>query len=177
VPRQTGPMATTILAIYGAVISTASVLVGAWIFRASGPRLQAQAKFQPHFLDGQEEDSGDRTLIVKLWNTGRDATKVDLEGLKIMHRNGGSTFIPMYWHGPELPIWIPGHSGEEWWESVADLAGQLELPFEANKVLVELIEGGNREREIKIPISEVRSVIEDPIIMESGPHGPGSESS
>jgi hypothetical protein len=117
---------TTILAIYGAVVSTVSVLLSVWFFRAAGPRLQAQAFFEFHFLAEGEEDSGDRTLTVKVWNTGRHPIKVDLERiLTIKHGSGGETGIPMDWHGPDLPIWIPGHSGEEWRNEVPDLPGSL----------------------------------------------------
>jgi hypothetical protein len=165
-------MITTILAIYGAVVSTTAVLLSVWVFRASGPRLQAQATFQPHFRLQGEKDTGDRSLTVKVWNTGRHPIKVELDGgLTIRHRKSGhQAFIPMYWHGPDLPIWIPGQSGEEWWEEVPDLPGQLEEPNESNELLVELTEGGNRRREVKVSPSELRATLEDSVIYGASDH-------
>jgi hypothetical protein len=163
---------TMILAIYGAVVATASALLSAWIFRASGPRLQAQARFQPGIVTSKDTDTGDRTLIVKVWNTGRSSIKVDLEGLTIRHPSGAETFIPMYWHGPDLPIWIPGHSGEEWWEDVARVSDYLEAPFESNEISIDVIGGGNRRCEIKVPGSHLRHIIEHPAISEAESHDP-----
>jgi len=53
-------MATTIIAIYGAVLATLSTLLGAWYYLHSGPRLQAEAiAFYP--LD--EDDRVTRKVV------------------------------------------------------------------------------------------------------------------
>ena len=51
-------MATTIIAIYGAVLATLSTLLGAWYFLHSGPRLQAEAiAFYPRDEHDDDDDS------------------------------------------------------------------------------------------------------------------------
>ncbi len=160
-------MVTTILAIYGAAVSTTSVFLSIWFFKAAGPRLQAQATFEPPVLfqdESEENETRDRTLMLKVWNAGRHPVKVDLGGLTVRHGSSSETYIPMNWQGPDLPIWIPGHSGEEWWETVSNLHGLVVGSIETNEMSIELIEAGNREREVKIPLSNWRTAL-DPVII------------
>ena len=160
-------MITTALAIYGAVVSTTSVLLSIWFFKAAGPRLQAQATFEPPVLiedETEENESEDRTLILKVWNTGRHPVKVDLGGLTVRHGSGSETYTPMNWQGPDLPIWITGHSGEEWWETVTNLRGLVVGSIEKNEMSIDLVEAGNRERKVKISLSNWKAAL-DPVII------------
>ena len=102
--------------------------------------------------------------MLKVWNAGRHPVKVNLGGLTVRHGSSSETYIPMNWQGPDLPIWIPGHSGEEWWETVSNLHGLVVGSIETNEMSIELIEAGNREREVKIPLSNWRTAL-DPVII------------
>ena len=101
---------------------------------ASQPDLRQNADAR---FEGCKEDTGDRTIILRLWNTGRHPVKVQFHGLTIKHGDEGETDLPVYWHGPDLPIWIPGYSGEQWWGEIPDLPGQLMGPLDSNEVSVE----------------------------------------
>lgn len=169
-------MITTVLAIYGAAVSTTSVFLSIWFFKAAGPRLQAQAAFEPPVLfqdESEENETRGRTLILKVWNTGRHPVKVELGGLTVRHGSNRETYINMNWQGPNLPIWIPGHSGEEWWETVTNLRGVV-VEFETNEMSIELVEAGNREREVKIPLSNWQTAL-DPVIIDRGIADPESD--
>jgi hypothetical protein len=154
---------TTVIAIYGAIVATFAVLVTVWQFYVSGPRLRAEANLREHFLSEGEEDSGNRVLILKVWNTGRNPIKVDFDGLTIRSPSGIETYVPLELIGPALPIWIPGNSGEEWWDEM-QIIDSLEQPIEANEVWVELKEAGHRIRKVKVPQSQLRRIM-DPIVL------------
>ena len=170
---------TTIIAIYAAVVATFAVLVTVWQFHANGPRLRAEASLREHFLSEGEKDSGNRVLILKVWNTGRNPIKVDFDGLTIRNPSGAETYIPLELVGPALPIRIPGNSGEEWWDEM-QVIDNLEQPIEANEVWVELKEAGHKIRKVKVPQSQLRRII-DPIVLGEprlvGPGQPGDNQS
>jgi hypothetical protein len=105
-------MLTTIIAIYGAILATASVAVNGWIFIASGPNLQIEAELSPYL---NEDDSNTVWhLYVQVSNTGRFQGKV---GVPDLYGYCGQSKILMLdpgWTGPSSPVVIAGGSDEEW---------------------------------------------------------------
>jgi hypothetical protein len=139
---------TTVLAIYGATVSTLAVGSNVWFFRAAGPKLQAKASLNSSQIGDQKEFR----LHVKIWNTGRHPIKVDLKEIVIDTRD--STIGQMReWHGPDLPISIPGQSGEEWWADMS-LARPSGQPLNIMEMRVRIVKAGGRERTVRVPKSE-----------------------
>src|SRR5437867_1911956 len=79
-------MVTMIIAIYGAVVATASTALGAWYFLYSGPRLQAQAIVYSEKENGGEWDD-DSTILLNVWNTGRAEVTMNIMYIMINHDN------------------------------------------------------------------------------------------
>ena len=109
-------MVTTALAIYGASLSTASTVLGAWYFLRSGPRLQASANVFPEADEEGGPSDDEWFIILKVWNTGRSEVTIDIEGLEV-HYNGKSMILigrPDGSNSPsclrELKL-IPGRNG------------------------------------------------------------------
>jgi hypothetical protein len=118
---------TTILAIYGAIVATLSLALTGWTFIASGPKVQAEAS-----LERPVTDNPDGWYIsLRVWNTGRQAIKVNFHGLtlreltpstskrklavgKTASRRGKTASIQLDWNGPEVPLMLSAHSGENW---------------------------------------------------------------
>ena len=142
-------MLTTIIAIYGAALSTTSALLGAWYFLRSGPRLQAQAYVWPPV--GWEELDDDTIIMLRVWNTGRAEITVNI--LDVTATQRGKDKIATLLdrgdlEGPEVPIRLPGHSGEEWsieLHSVATLH-----PSVSTTLSVSLLVGGNRHVDVPV---------------------------
>src|SRR5215469_9936647 len=65
-----GGVITTILAVYGSVVATGSLVLTAWIHIASGPKIQAQAELCPPL--SKDEDDG-WSLELHVWNAGRQS--------------------------------------------------------------------------------------------------------
>lgn len=150
-------MVTTIIAIYGAVVATVSTVLGAWYFLRSGPLLQAEANVDP-----AGEWDNDSCILLRVWNTGRAEVTIQITYLMINHGNDhrgfpreGSDFIGRKGEvrigidGPEVPIRIPGHSGEFW---IID--GSFDIrsitPFTSGTLSFLLIVGGNRDVEVPV---------------------------
>jgi hypothetical protein len=146
-------MVTTIIAIYGAALSTVSALLGAWYFLRSGPRLQAKASVYFRSMDRRFEDWG---ILLQVWNAGRADITIDLDSLIIHHDidrwvlyRRGSAFkdrdMQIKIRGSELPIRIPGHEGEYW--QIDGLNIQSRTPAKLS-VMLEL--GGKRKVEVPV---------------------------
>lgn len=58
-------MVTTIIAVYGAVVATASTLLGAWYFLRSGPRLLAEAYVFPEADENGHEQDEDTLILLE----------------------------------------------------------------------------------------------------------------
>jgi hypothetical protein len=137
---------TTIIAIYGAVLSTVSALLGAWYFLRSGPRLQAEA----YVLAWGKLDA-DALLVLRIWNAGRAEITVNIIDVTEHYQRKESIHIAPLGgslHGPEVPFRLPGHSGEEW---EIELQGVVNLhPSEPIRLSVSLLVGGNRH--VNVPV-------------------------
>lgn len=158
------PMVTTVIAVYGAVVATVSTLLGVWYFARSGPSLQAEASLDPVSIGEEDEWNDDRSILLRVWNTGRAEITVQITGLMISHgRNHwmlhleGSDFtadkgkVRIGIDGPEVPIRIPGHDGEFW-----IIEGGFDIrsitPFTSGTLSFLLIVGGNRD--VKVPVMD-----------------------
>ena len=144
-------MATTIIAIYGAVLATLSTLLGAWYYLHSGPRLQAQAiaRYPLDEDDGYESAVHEPYIRLYVWNAGRTGITVSLLWMELHH--GKSLMIFSYegidYDGPEELAWIPGHSGERWY--IRHL--EIKTPVTTSGPLtIRLQVGGKREKVVKV---------------------------
>lgn len=161
-------MVTTILAIYGALVATASLAVTGWTFVASGPRLQATAHVWPPLVDEGADDWGhDWTVYLDVWNTGRGEIKLDVEGGLVLAEQGSHTFDPVDWHGPDLPMRLPGHSGEHWIGTGFDLRALLQGPPESAELTLTLEVGGKRE--MVLHLSGWQRWINEPWVVRDAP--------
>ena len=150
-------MVTTVIAIYGAALSTISALLGAWYFLRSGPRLQAEAIVDSR---SREIQFRDWIILLRVWNAGRADITVDLHSLIIDYdidrwflSRDDSVFaygeIRADIHDPEVPVRIPGHSGESWQIDRFN----FESPRSA-KLNVVLEAGGKRK--VEVPVMDSR---------------------
>lgn len=148
-------MVTLIIATYGALVATASTVLGACYFLRSGPRLQAEAYIIPEAgEDGHEQD--DETLIVlRVWNSGRAEITVDVDAISIHYSNAPvPTYVPLegssLLDGPGVPVRMLGHSGESWSLELQAIAF-ARRPVPAN-LSIALVVGGNNE--IRVPVMD-----------------------
>ena len=162
-------MVTTIIAIYGAVVATVSTLLGAWYFARSGPSLQAEANVD---VDSKEENDGEwgnnSLILLQVWNAGRAEVKVEIIRLVIQTNKrlhlaypfagGGPDYVPPELDGPELPIWIPGHSGERWLIGGIDPRSGLNEPWTSATLSVSLLVGGRRFVEVPVQDGTYRRI-------------------
>jgi hypothetical protein len=143
-------MATTIIAIYGAVLATLSTLLGAWYYLHSGPRLQAEA-IARYPLDEDDDDwpVDESFIVLHVWNTGR--TEITVSFLWMTFHHGKSLMsIPrsnIDYDSPEEPTWIPGHSAEVWFIDHLD----IKTPVTTSGTLRIKLEVGGK-REIDVPV-------------------------
>jgi hypothetical protein len=147
-------MVTTIIAIYGAVVATASTALGAWYFLYSGPRLQAEAIVYSEKENGGEWDD-DSTILLNVWNTGRAEITMNIMYIMINHDNDCKTAWPFertgtHLRGPEVPMRIPGHSGETWKIQGLDLPSMIDEPWTSATLSVLLMVAGSRTVEIPV---------------------------
>jgi hypothetical protein len=162
-------MATTVIAIYGALLATVSTLLGAWYFMRSGPSLQTEASVDPVSIEEEGMDrewNDDRCLLLRVWNTGRADVTMQLTRLVIHDGNEnrviplqGSEFISRHHNGevrigidgPEVPIRIPGHDGEFW-----RIEGGFDIrsitPSRSVTLSFGLMVGGNRD--VTVPVMD-----------------------
>jgi|ERR1039457_3253635 hypothetical protein len=160
-------MVTTIIAVYGAVLATVSTLLGIWYFARSGPRLQAQASVDPVAIgeDIDREWDDVRYILLEVWNAGRAEVTVDITSLMIhlgnnyhighpfQNREGArSGYDPPELDGPELPIKIPGHSGERWFVGGIDPRSMITEPWTTATLSVMLTVGGRRT--VNVPVED-----------------------
>jgi hypothetical protein len=111
---------TTILAVYGAIVATGTLLYSIRVFNYSGPKVQAEAYL--HYPP--KDDPNNWHIFLRVWNKGRQAIKVTDNGLTILERSlshekwipppGKTGSLQLEWDGPEFPIMLEGHSGERW---------------------------------------------------------------
>lgn len=145
-------MVTTIIAVYGAVVATASTALGFWYFLYSGPRLQAEASVFPRADDRGYPTDDEWNIVLRVWNTGRAEVTVTITS--IMIHNGKSTVALIIgkecWEGPDVPIRIQGHSGESWWIEKFDIRSIMKEEFFSVKLGIALEVAGKREREIPV---------------------------
>jgi hypothetical protein len=157
-PQETGhywSMVTTIIAIYGAVLSTVSTVLGAWYFLRSGPRLQAEAIVVLRSMDKRFEDWG---ILLRVWNAGRADMTIDLHSFIIHHDidrwvlfHNGSAFkdrdMQIKTSGPEVPIRISAHSGESW------TIGGFDIQSRTSAKLSVMLEVGGKRR-VEVPVMD-----------------------
>jgi hypothetical protein len=86
--RLQTPVITTIIAIYGAILSTVSALLGAWYFLRSGPRLQAEAYVFPPVGENWEEFNDNSLIELHVWNAGRGEITVNILYVNLLSRQG-----------------------------------------------------------------------------------------
>jgi hypothetical protein len=159
-------MVTTIIAIYGAVLSTVSALLGAWYFIRSGPRLQAEASIEVAI--GEENRAWEDTdsILLRVWNTGRADVSVQImylmidngdedmafprEGSEFLGKEGG---LRVGINGPKLPIRIPGHSGESWIIEGGFDTRSIQ-PFTSATLSIILEVGGNRTLTVPVIVMD-----------------------
>jgi hypothetical protein len=147
-------MATTIIAIYGAVLATLSTLLGAWYYLHSGPRLQAEAvAFYPLDEDDYDDWPVDKSFIMlKVWNTGRADITVHFRCMMLYH-GISLTLLPLGcidYDGPEEPIRILGHSNKKWKIHHLHHLNIKEPVTTSGTLTIKLEAGGNRE--IDVPV-------------------------
>jgi len=160
-------MVTTIIAIYGAVAATVSTLLGAWYFARSGPSLQAQASVDSVAIGEEIDREWDdiRHILLQVWNAGRAEVTVDISSLMINPGNNYHVICPFQGcedarpdynppdlDGPELPVRIPGHSGERWLIGCIDPRSVIDRPWTTATLSVMLIVGGRRI--VKVPVED-----------------------
>jgi hypothetical protein len=160
-------MLTTIIAIYGAVVATASTALGAWYFARSGPRLQAQPSVDPVAIGERIDKEWDdiSNILLEVWIAGRAEVTVDISSLMINPGNNHHIICPFEGcedaspdyelpdlDGPELPIRIPGHSGERWLIGGIDPRSRINEQWTSATLTVVLEVGGRRI--VKVPVED-----------------------
>lgn len=146
-------MITTIIAVYGAVVATASTVLGAWYFLRSGPRLQAEAYIFPEADENGHEQNEDTLILLRVWNSGRAEITVDVPDVSIHYANDPvPTMVPLagsdLLDGSEVPVRILGHSGESWSIELQSVA--LRRQSVSATLSVILMVGGNREVDVPV---------------------------
>jgi hypothetical protein len=171
-------MVTTIIAIYGAVVATLSLLLTGWIFVSSGPKVQTEASL---YRPSADKPDGWR-IYLHVWNTGRQSIKVDIRGLILAELEsppdkwqlslrkrkptlGQLGHLALKWDGPEFPIMLAAHSGEHWRGISPAIANSEFLAFFSDylgtaiprsdpptKLLILLEVGGRRK--IEVPVAD-----------------------
>jgi hypothetical protein len=156
-------MMTTIIAIYGAALSTVSALLGAWYFLRSGPRLQAEA-YLPEW-EGLDDDEA--LIMLRVWNAGRGEITVNILDVT-QHRGKDEIAVLLSSHelnGPEVPIRLPGHSGQEWSIELQDaISSQPSVP---TTLSFSLLVGGNRHVDVPVMDGMPRRA-KRPLILKPG---------
>jgi len=162
-------MATTIIAIYGAVLATLSTLLGAWYYLHSGPRLQAEAvAFYSLCKDDDDDWPADESFIsLHVWNTGRGEITVRFRCM-MFHHGESLTLLPLGcidYYGPEEPIRIPGHHGEKWNIDHLD----IKTPVTTSGTLTITLEvGGKREKDVRV-LDGMMTERRSPFILDTVP--------
>jgi len=144
-------VATTIIAIYGAVLATLSTLLGAWYYLHSGPRLQAEAiaRYPLDEDDGYESAVDEPYIVLHVWNTGRAEITVRFLWMTLHHGKSLMLFPRecIDYDSPEEPTWIPGHSGETWFINHLE----IKTPVTTSGTLTIRLEvGGKREMDVLV---------------------------
>lgn len=156
-------MVTTIIAIYGAVVATVSTLLGVWYFLRSGPSLQAEANVDESVEENGGKWDEDSEVVLRVWNAGRAEVTVSVMALVIKTNNrlhlsypfwGGVSpdYDPPDLDGPELPIRMPGHSGDTWWISGIDPRFGLNERWTSATLYIMLRVGGRRV--VNVPVHD-----------------------
>jgi hypothetical protein len=178
-----GSMFTTIIAIYGAVVATVSTLLGLWYFARSGPKLQAEATVDPVAIGEDINRPWDdiEYILLRVWNTGRAEITVQINHLMFNHGRKhlgfprqGSEFIGdkgklrIGIDGPEVPIRIPGHSGE-YWLIEGGFDTRSAAPYTPATLSIALEVGGRRIVDVPVLDGFHIGMIKRPYILESAP--------
>ena len=162
-------MATTIIAIYGAVLATVSTLLGAWYYLHSGPRLQVEA-IARYPLNEENDDSltDEPYIVLYVWNAGRTEITVRLLWM-VLHHGKSLMLFPrkcIDYDGPEEPAWIPGHSGERWYINHID----IKTPVTTSGTLTITLEvGGKREKDVLVLDGTIGGKRRRPFILDTVP--------
>jgi hypothetical protein len=161
-------MVTTIIAIYGAVVATVSTLLGVWYFARSGPSLQAEASVDPVAIGEEIDRDWDNIecILLQVWNAGRAEVTVDIMALMVHLGNNHQVALPFinpYYEapdldGPELPIRIPGHSGERWLIGGIDPRRSIDRPWTSATLSVKLMVGGRRVVDVPVQDGSYRRI-------------------
>ena len=190
-------MITTIIAIYGAVVATVSTLLGVWYFARSGPSLQAEATAEPVGIEEETDWDWDNFGYIELeiWNAGRAEITAEITCLAINLSgndhiiypfdkgscmavcNHGPGYVAPDLDGPELPIRIPGHSGERWLISGIDPRRAVDEPWTTATLSVMLRVGGRRFVDVPVldgsyPRIKRRYILKPPQELEPQPEVP-----
>ena len=146
--------ATNIIALYAAVVSTASFIVIFFAYRASGPKLTAAAVVIGHDVDKQR-------LHVTIATGGSSDTTIDVKGLLctvvpdpgmekhfIMKRT--PRLFKLKLEGPELPYRMPGHDSADWSSDLDDATWHLSRELRPSDEPKVVIRAGSRMRRVPV---------------------------
>jgi hypothetical protein len=134
-------MLAEILAIYAAVVSTASLVISYFSDRSNNPRLvgQAMASLSP---------VGEYRLRVELFNRGRGPVTV-----KSIYLNGSGKYKMMgdtlNLMNPNLPARIEGHAAGEW-DCASEIVERLLTDPDISKLEMEVLLGDAKILRFKV---------------------------
>ena len=154
--------ATNVIAFYAAVVSTASFFVAFLAYRASGPKVTAQA-----FVTGEDEEK--QRLHVTIATEGSSETTMNIEGLlcMVLSHPGFAKYITprprlfkIKLEGPELPYRMPGHDIAHWSVDLdsTDVTWNLSRELRLSDKPYVVIRTGGRARKVPIAFVEERVV-------------------
>jgi len=99
---------TTVIALYGAVVATASLGLAVLAYRAGGPRLKPSTWLRP----ATEEKPAE--LTIRVANHGRAEGTVNRIYLSVPGPYSIPLSYPDTLKGPELPCRVSGHASTQW---------------------------------------------------------------
>jgi hypothetical protein len=99
---------TIVIALYGAVVATASLIIAILAYRAGGPRLKPSTWLRPATEDKAAE------LTIRVANSGRAEGTVNRVYLSVPGPYSIPLNDPGILKGPELPCRVPGHASTQW---------------------------------------------------------------
>jgi hypothetical protein len=145
---------TTVTAAYAAVVSTASFLVAFLAYRASGPKVTAQA-----LVTGQRND--DQRLYLSVATNGSSKTTINVDGLLCtsVWWPGWEKYLKpvprlrkIALEGPELPYRMPGYHIAHWEADLgsSDVLWHLSRELRPSDKPFVLLRIGGRHRRVPV---------------------------
>jgi len=179
--------ATTIIAAYAAVVSTASFIVALRAYRTTDPRVSIDAFVVPAskvvpagkvVLGGKRED----VLRVVVSNSGRSDTTVNIDGLTFLRTPGfepadkllgfkrRSRFMPLAPTGPNLPHRLRGHDTATWDADLDRINWDLDHELRPSDEAAVVLHVGARRRLVRVRHYEPAYLLEIKRRAPSGDH-------